>query len=101
MRDAERGAQPDVAAPGAVTRLIDMGVEPFLISSSLMAVLALVGLMNVVAMAGFAAFIFVEKTTADYEALFGATFPPLSRRREIAFPYLFHPNRASNPRGAR
>ena len=27
-------------APGAVTRLIDMGVEPFLISSSLMAVLA-------------------------------------------------------------
>ncbi len=27
-------------APGAVTRLVDMGVEPFLISSSLMAVLA-------------------------------------------------------------
>ena len=27
-------------APGAVTRLIDMGVEPFLISSTLMAVLA-------------------------------------------------------------
>jgi len=27
-------------APGAVTRLLDMGVEPFLISSSLMAVLA-------------------------------------------------------------
>ena len=27
-------------APGAVTRLIDMGVEPFLVSSSLMAVLA-------------------------------------------------------------
>ena len=26
-------------APGAVTRLIDMGVEPFLISSTLMAVL--------------------------------------------------------------
>ena len=27
-------------APGAVTRLVDMGVEPFLISSTLMAVLA-------------------------------------------------------------
>src|SRR5207247_5428978 len=27
-------------APGAVTRMIDMGVEPFLISSTLMAVLA-------------------------------------------------------------
>ncbi len=27
-------------APGAITRLIDMGVEPFLISSTLMAVLA-------------------------------------------------------------
>ena len=28
--------------------------------------------------------IFVEKTTADYEALFGGTYPPLARRREIA-----------------
>lgn len=27
---------------------------------------------------------FVERTTADYEALFGAEIPPLARRREIA-----------------
>ena len=40
LEGAEHGIRSNIILPGAVTRMVDMGVEPFLISSSLMAVLA-------------------------------------------------------------